>query len=88
MNLYPIIGKLKNRVKNLFSLTSNNKLNSNDLSIKLLSIPGIGKKNCKVFLEAGYKTPESIFNASDKELLEIPGVGISFVKRLRKSQKV
>jgi len=28
-------------------------------------------------------TPESIISASDEELLNIPGVGINFVKKLR-----
>ena len=51
----------------------------------LTSIPGIGTKNCNNFYEAGYLTPESIISASDEELLTIPGVGISFVKKLRKS---
>ena len=49
------------------------------------SIPGIGAKNCNNFYEAGYMTPESIISASDEELLTIPGVGISFVKKLRKT---
>jgi len=51
----------------------------------LTSIPGIGAKNCNNFYEAGYMTPESIISASDEELLAIPGVGISFVKKLRKT---
>ena len=51
----------------------------------LTSIPGIGTKNCNNFYEAGYLTPESIISASDEELLTIPGVGISFVKKLRES---
>ena len=51
----------------------------------LTSIPGIGAKNCNNFYEAGYMTPESIISASDEELLTIPGVGISFIKKLRKS---
>ena len=51
----------------------------------LTSIPGIGAKNCNNFYEAGYLTPESIISASDEELLNIPGVGISFVKKLRKT---
>ena len=51
----------------------------------LTSLPGIGTKNCNNFYEAGYMTPESIISASDEELLTIPGVGISFVKKLRKT---
>ncbi len=30
-------------------------------------------------------TPESIISASDEELLNIPGVGISFIENLRKT---
>ena len=51
----------------------------------LTSIPGLEQKNCNNFYEAGYMTPESIISASDEELLTIPGVGISFVKKLRKT---
>ena len=51
----------------------------------ITSIPGIGAKNCNNFYEAGYMTPESIISASDEELLTIPGVGISFIKKLRKT---
>ena len=51
----------------------------------LTAIPGIGSKNCNNFYEAGYMTPESIIAASDEELLTIPGVGISFIKKLRKT---
>ena len=51
----------------------------------LTSIPGIGSKNCNKFYEAGYITPESIISASDEELQNISGVGISFVKKVRKT---
>ena len=51
----------------------------------LTSIPGIGTKNCNNFYAAGYKTPESIISASDEELFSIPGIGISFIKKSRKS---
>ena len=50
----------------------------------LTSIPGIGAKNCNNFYEAGYMTPESIISASDDELLNVPVVGIKFIKNLRK----
>ncbi len=62
-----------------------NKKLSSDRCENLTSIPGIGAKNCNNFYEAGYMTPESIISASDEELLTIPGVGISFVKKLRKT---
>ena len=63
----------------------NKKRKSSDRCENLTSIPGIGTKNCNNFYEAGYMTPESIISASDEELLNIPGVGISFVKKLRKT---
>jgi len=80
-------------IKNFFLSTKRKLLNilnkqTKKLSVScenITSIPGIGKKNCNNFYEAGYMTPESIISASDEELLPIPGVGISFVKKLRKT---
>ena len=63
----------------------NKKGDLSDRCENLTSIPGIGTKNCNNFYEAGYMTPESIISASDEELLTIPGVGISFIKKLRKT---
>ena len=65
--------------------TSNLLGSFSDRCENLTSIPGIGTKNCNNFYEAGYMTPESIISASDEELLTIPGVGISFIKKLRKT---
>ena len=70
------------RVSNIFN-THEKQLS--DRSGNITSIPGIGTKNCNNFYKAGYMTPESIISASDEELLNIPGVGISFVKKLRKT---
>ena len=83
-------------IKRIFFSTKKKLLNvlhtfnkqTEELSVKcenLTSIPGIGAKNCNNFYEAGYMTPESIISASDEELLNIPGVGISFVKKLRET---
>ena len=69
------------RFFNIFS----KKRKLSDRCENLTSLPGIGTKNCNNFYEAGYMTPESIISASDEELLSIPGVGISFVKKLRKT---
>jgi len=82
-------------IKKIFFSTKRKLLNilhtfnkqTEELSVRcenLTSIPGIGAKNCNNFYEAGYMTPESIISASDEELLNIPGVGISFVRNLRK----
>ncbi len=77
---------LFNTIRNLskiFSTLNNQKGELSKRCENLTSIPGIGSKNCNNFYKAGYMTPESIISASDEELLNIPGVGISFVKKLR-----
>ena len=71
--------------RKLDSIFNRQEQNFSERCENLTSIPGIGTKNCNNFYEAGYMTPESIISASDEELLSIPGVGISFVKKLRKS---
>tara|TARA_B100000700_G_C15031898_1_gene851002 strand:- start:2006 stop:2269 length:264 start_codon:yes stop_codon:yes gene_type:complete len=74
--------KVKNLFKNLYySLFAKNNINndSHDLTI----LPGIGKKNCQVFYEAGFTNIEKVLSASDKDLLALPGVGTNFLKRLR-----
>ena len=75
----------KKQFSNILSFFNTQKVELSDRCENLTSIPGIGAKNCNNFYEAGYKTPESIISASDEELLTIPGVGISFVKKLRKT---
>ena len=76
---------LLNTKKKLSKIFSNEREKLSDRCENLTSIPGIGAKNCNNFYEAGYMTPESIISASDEELLTIPGVGISFIKKLRKT---
>ena len=75
----------KRRLSNIFSILNKQGEQLSDKCENLTSIPGIGTKNCHNFYEAGYMTPESIISASDEELLTVPGVGISFVKKLRKT---
>ena len=75
----------KSKLSNIFSIFKRERVSVSKKCENLTSIPGIGTKNCNNFYEAGYMTPESIISASDEELLNIPGVGISFVKNLRKS---
>ena len=76
---------LFNIKSNLSKIFSNHKGKLPDNCENITSIPGIGTKNCNNFYKAGYMTPESIISASDEELLTIPGVGISFIKKLRKT---
>tara|TARA_Y100001968_G_C19143396_1_gene612532 strand:+ start:288 stop:557 length:270 start_codon:yes stop_codon:yes gene_type:complete len=79
-----ILFNTKRKVSYIFSIFNKQRENISERCENLTSIPGIGSKNCNNFYEAGYRTPESIISASDEELLSIPGVGIGFVKKLRK----
>ena len=85
MFIKKILLNTKKNLSTIFSCFNNQKLELSDRCENLTSIPGIGTKNCNNFYEAGYMTPESIISASDEELLSIPGVGIRFIKKLRKT---
>ena len=85
MLIKKIIINTKRNLFNILSIFNTQKEEFSDKFENLTSIPGIGNKNCNNFYKAGYMTPESIISASDEELLTIPGVGISFVKKLRKT---
>ena len=78
-----ILFNARKKISNFFHIFKNKNEQFADRCENLTSIPGIGTKNCNNFYEAGYMTPESIISASDEELLNIPGVGINFVKKLR-----
>ena len=80
-----ILLNTKRKISNIFSVFNQQGEKLSERCENLTSIPGIGSKNCNNFYEAGYMTPESIISASDEELLSIPGVGIGFVKKLRKT---
>ena len=80
-----ILLSTKRKFLTIVSIFDKKEKKSSDRCENLTSIPGIGTKNCNNFYEAGYMTPESIIAASDEELLTIPGVGISFVKKLRET---
>ena len=73
------------KLSSIFIIFNKQRKNSLERCENLTSIPGIGTKNCNNFYEAGYMTPESIISASDEELLTIPGIGINFVEKLRKT---
>ena len=85
MLIKKILINTKRNLFNILSIFKKQKVEFSEKCENLTSIPGIGTKNCNNFYEAGYMTPESIISASDEELLTIPGVGISFVKKLRKT---
>ena len=85
MLIKKILLNTKSKFSRILRIFNHQKEELSDRCQNLTSIPGIGTKNCNNFYEAGYMTPESIISASDDELLSIPGVGISFVKKLRKT---
>ena len=84
MFIKKILLNTKINLSNILRIFNTQTETLSDKCENLTSIPGIGKKNCNNFYKAGYMTPESILSASDEELLTIPGVGISFVRNLRK----
>ena len=85
MFIEKVFSTTKRKLSNIFSVFNKQEKDLSDRCENLTSIPGIGAKNCNNFYEAGYMTPESIIAASDEELLTVPGVGISFVKKLRET---
>ncbi len=85
MFINKILLTTKRKLSEIFSIFNKQEEEFSDRCENLTSIPGIGTKNCNNFYEAGYMTPESIISASDEELLNIPGVGRNFVKKLRKT---
>ena len=50
----------------------------------LTALPGVGAKSAKALFDAGFKTPESIMDADEKDLLAVTGVGINLVKKIKK----
>jgi len=60
--------------------TANSKKNIETLT----TLPGVGAKSAKALYEAGFKTKEAIIAADEKDLLNVAGVGINLVKKLKK----
>ena len=83
MLIEKILLNAKRKLSNIFIIFNKQEGELSNKCENLTSIPGIGSKNCNNFYEAGYMTPESIISASDEDLLNIPGVGIRFIKKLR-----
>ena len=85
MLIKKILFNTKRKLSGIFKIFNKQDAKLSESCENLTSIPGIGEKNCNNFYAAGYMTPESIISASDAELLNIPGVGLSFIKKLRKT---
>ena len=65
------------------SKTKSKKGDSKKIIETLSTLPGVGAKSAKAFYEAGFKTTKSLINASEKDLLAVPGVGINLVKKIK-----
>ena len=50
----------------------------------LTALPGVGAKSAKALFDAGFKTPQAIIDADEKDLLKVSGVGINLVKKIKK----
>ena len=50
----------------------------------LTTLPGVGAKSAKALYEAGFKTTKAVIDADEKDLLNVSGVGINLVKKLKK----
>jgi len=60
------------------------KTNSKKSIETLTTLPGVGAKSAKALYEAGFKTTKAVIAADEKDLLAVPGVGITLVKKLKK----
>ena len=72
--------KTKTKKIKLKEKTVNSKKNIETLT----TLPGVGAKSAKALYEAGFKTPQAVIAADEKDLLEVSGVGIILVKKLKK----
>ncbi|KGG09774.1 helix-hairpin-helix domain-containing protein [Prochlorococcus marinus] len=73
--------KTKTKTK---SKTKTKAVNSKKNIETLTTLPGVGAKSAKALYEAGFKTTKAVIAADEKDLLAVSGVGINFVKKLKK----
>ena len=59
------------------------KTDSKKIIQTLKALPGVGTKSAKALYDAGFKSTKSIAEATEKDLLAVPGVGINLVKKLK-----
>ena len=64
--------------------TKAKKVNSKKNIETLTTLPGVGAKSAKALYEAGFKTTKAVIAADEKDLLQVSGVGINLVKKLKK----
>ena len=77
--------KTKTKTKTKAKTKAKTKTVNSKKNIELLTaLPGVGAKSAKALFEAGFKTPQAIIDADEKDLLEVSGVGINLVKKIKK----
>ena len=60
------------------------KVNSKKSIENLTTLQGVGYKSATALYKAGFKTPEAVIAADEKDLLSVSGIGINLVKKLKK----
>ena len=76
--------KTKTKTKTKAKTKAKTKTVNSKKNIELLTaLPGVGAKSAKALFDAGFKTPQAIIDADEKDLLEVSGVGINLVKKIK-----
>ena len=77
--------KTKTKTKTKAKTKAKTKTVNSKKNIEILTaLPGVGAKSAKALFDAGFKTPQAIIDADEKDLLEVSGVGINLVKKIKK----
>ena len=77
--------KTKTKTKTKAKTKAKTKTVNSKKNIEILTaLPGVGAKSAKSLFDAGFKTPQAIIDADEKDLLAVSGVGINLVKKLKK----
>ena len=77
--------KTKTKTKTKAKTKAKTKTVNSKKNIEILTaLPGVGAKSAKSLFDAGFKTPQAIIDADEKELLKVSGVGINLVKKIKK----
>ena len=77
--------KTKTKTKTKAKTKAKTKTVNSKKNIEILTaLPGVGAKSAKALFDAGFKTPQAIIDADEKDLLKVSGVGINLVKKIKK----
>ncbi len=77
--------KTKTKTKTKAKTKAKTKTVNSKKNIEILTaLPGVGAKSAKALFDAGFKTPQAIIDADEKDLLQVSGVGINLVKKIKK----